>query len=144
MSNTYEEVLNSVGILSVLTKGTSMQPLLISGRDTVIIRKNATRLNKYDIALYNRNGKYVLHRVMKVLDSGYIFCGDNHAYLETVEEGQILGVAEGRYIGEKYKEFKGFRYKLYLLIWCKSLFVRKILLFFKSKLFKNLGSEYQA
>lgn len=63
--------------------GSSMLPLLVGGRDSVLLSPKCHPLKKNDIALYKRpNGQYVLHRVVRVYRDGYDFCGDNQVYLE--------------------------------------------------------------
>ena len=125
-----EQALEKDGFIFTTFKGTSMNPLLISGRDKVYIEKPNGRLSKGDVALYNRSdGSYILHRVFKVLPNSYVFWGDNHFALEYgITDGDILGVAKGYYKGEKYIDVKkSFRYKLYKAFWCKWVWLRKVL-----------------
>ena len=125
-----KKTLNESGFIVAEFKGTSMNPLLISGRDKVLISKCNGRLKKGDVALYLRdNGTYILHRVYKVLPFSYVFCGDNHYTLEYgVKDENIIGVCDGYFKGEKYIDFKkSFKYKCYKFFWCKSLKVRKFL-----------------
>lgn len=73
--------------------GTSMNPMLRENRDFVTVRKPQTPLKKGDIILYKRsNGKYVLHRIVKVTENGYNCCGDNQWKREPVGNNQILAV----------------------------------------------------
>lgn len=59
-------------------RGTSMLPLLVEGRDAVILAKPSGALAAGDIPLYRRSdGTYVLHRVVAVEGSAYVLCGDN-------------------------------------------------------------------
>ena len=52
------------------TVGDSMEPLLHNRISTVLIEIPKSPLKKYDVALYRRpRGEYVLHRVVKVLDT---------------------------------------------------------------------------
>lgn len=64
--------------------GSSMNPLLVNNRDSVILKScNKFELKKGDITLYKRqNGQYVLHRIIKVTDKGYNLCGDNQYVIE--------------------------------------------------------------
>ena len=51
-------------------RGVSMLPMLRQGMDTVTISPIEGKLKKYDLPLYQRdNGKYVLHRVIRVADT---------------------------------------------------------------------------
>ena len=135
-----EQVLDEVGFIVTEFKGTSMNPLLKSGRDKVFIEKPKTRLKKYDIALYKRSsGTYVLHRVYKVMPSSYIFWGDNQLVLEYgVKDDAILGVCKVFYKGEKYIDLeKG--YGFYKFYWCKSLKLRKFFNLFRRAFIKIKG-----
>ena len=129
-----EHVLARDGFIVTDFKGTSMNPLLKSGRDKVYIEKPKNRLKKGDIVLYNRaDGSYILHRVYKVLPSSYVFWGDNHFMLEYgITDDNVLGVAKGYYKGEKFIDFdKSFKYKIYKLIWCSFVSLRKFLHLFR-------------
>lgn len=58
------------------TKGGSMAPLLISGRDSVILEK-AKKIKKNDVVLFkNNDGKYILHRIVKINGGEIITKGD--------------------------------------------------------------------
>ncbi len=133
----YEEILNRDGKYIFTPVGTSMLPLLRQHRDTVLVEKKIKRLKKYDVALYKRkNGEYVLHRIMKVGENDYTFCGDNHTTLEKgVKEEQVLGVMTAFWRDEKKIETTAFSYKLYTKIWCLSLNLRKVMLVVK-RIFK--------
>ena len=90
----FEDELAKTGKLVYTTVGVSMRPLIKQDRDISIIEKPKGRLKKFDVALYKRpNGQYVLHRVVKVLDDGYVILGDNCATKEyNIKDSQILGV----------------------------------------------------
>ena len=54
----------------------------------------AGRLRRFDVALYRSGGRYVLHRVVRVLPSGYVIIGDNCITEEHVEDAQVQGVRD--------------------------------------------------
>lgn len=89
-----EKELLEHGSFVYTAKGISMLPLLRERRDLIIIsRRSDARLKKYDTVLFRRdNGDYVLHRIIKVQENGYIICGDNLEQMEPVREEQVLGV----------------------------------------------------
>ncbi len=98
-----EETLKENGIYITTTKGDSMNPMLVEGRDKVVIVPPKFPLKKYDIPVYRKQGHYTMHRIVKVKKNGYIICGDNRIALEKdVHESDIVGVLEGFYQGEKY------------------------------------------
>ena len=112
----FEEELERSGKLVYTTVGTSMNPLIKQDRDLSIIEKPKGRLKKYDVALYKRpNGQYVLHRVVKVLDDGYVILGDNCVNKEfNIKETQILGVLVSLVRNGKEVDLNSFGYKLYV------------------------------
>ena len=141
---TIEEGLLQNGFVVYGFKGTSMTPLLKSGRDRVYVEKIVKPLKKGDIALYKRdNGEYILHRVMRAKNGVFTFCGDNHYVLEpNVKENQILGVCTGYFKGEKYRDFnKSFKYKIYRTFFGKCLFTRRILNVFRRLFHKIRKTE---
>ncbi len=130
INSTIEETLENVGFICIETKGTSMQPMLVSGRDKVCIEKLKNKPKKHDVILYKRNdGTFILHRVKKAYKNSYAMWGDNHAYVEYgVTNEQIFGILVGYYKCEKYINIKkSFKYKLYKFFWCNSLIVRKVI-----------------
>ena len=112
----FEEELERSGKLVYTTVGTSMNPLIKQDRDLSIIEKPKGRLKKYDVAFYKRpNGQYVLHRVVKVLDDGYVILGDNCVNKEfNIKESQILGVLVSLVRNGKEVDLNSFGYKLYV------------------------------
>ena len=125
-----EEVLASGGEFKMYPKGNSMLPLIKAGADAVVLKKVAiSDLKKNDIAFYKRdNGQFVLHRIMKCeADGTFTMCGDNQLYLERGIKGdQIICKVDRIYKKEKLLDFKGFRYRAYLAIWC-SMPIRRFL-----------------
>ena len=98
-----EETLKENGIYITVTKGNSMNPMLVEGRDSVVIVPPKFPLKKYDIPVYRKQGHYTMHRIVKVKKNGYIICGDNRIGLEKdVRESDIVGVLDGFYQGDKY------------------------------------------
>lgn len=116
-----EEVLSSGGEFRLYPKGTSMLPLLVQGKDSVVLkRKPAELLKKHDIAFYRRkSGQFVLHRIMKIeSDGSYTMCGDNQLVLERgIQSEQILGYVSEIYKGEKLRKLSSLRYRIYVLFW---------------------------
>ena len=88
----FEDILKKDGKLVYKTKGTSMEPMLRQNRDLVILEVPSSRLQKYDVALYKRGEKYVLHRVIGVKDGYYRIRGDNTFAVEHVPFDSVIGV----------------------------------------------------
>lgn len=96
-----EDVLAGGGPWVSTTAGTSMWPMLRDRQDTIVVMPVEGGLRPLDIALYRRGNSYVLHRVIAVRDGGYRILGDNCLRVEDVEEGQVLGVLEQFWRGER-------------------------------------------
>lgn len=82
--------------LKLPLSGLSMYPLLVGGRDEVLITSvSGTRLKRGDIVLYSRNdGTHVLHRIHHIKNSLYYMLGDAHSWIEgPIEEEDVLAVA---------------------------------------------------
>ena len=61
--SSFEEVLLDKGVIIYTNKGYSMLPLLRQKKDLIEIRKKEPgRCKKYDVVLYKRDKKYILHR----------------------------------------------------------------------------------
>ncbi len=108
-----EEILKRDGAYISTTSGVSMYPMLRHRRDTIVVTPCAERLKKYDVALYRRGGKYVLHRVIKVLPDSYIIRGDNCILREHIPNSDILGRLTCCYRKEREIKLNGFAYKAY-------------------------------
>jgi len=115
----FEEELERSGKLVYTNVGVSMRPLIKQDRDLLIIEKPKGRLKKYDVPLYKRpNGQYVLHRVVKVCDDGYVILGDNCLRKEyNIKEEQIIGVLTSLVRKGKEVDFNSFGYKFYSRFW---------------------------
>lgn len=126
------EILDKTGIYSGLTSGTSMEPLIHHQKDTIIVTKANGRLKKYDIPVYKgKNGKMIMHRIIRVCDNHYIIQGDNTNYKEYVTDDMIIGRLSGFYKnGKKYIDLeKNKAYKLYSKIWVAILPLRPVTMF---------------
>lgn len=133
-----EEKLLSGGTVEIPITGTSMLPLLVEGRDSVILTAYKNKLSKYDLPLYRRaDGKYVLHRVLKAENGVYTMCGDNQWVMEKgITDKQIIGVAcEINRNGKSFRTDSG-RYKAYCRIWKMLLPIRKYIVAIRGKLKK--------
>ncbi len=124
------EILQMHGKYVTPIKGTSMKPLLREARDMAVIHAPTFPLPRFSVPLYVRkDGTVVLHRVLGHDAHGYILCGDNQYRVEHgVREEMIQGVMTGFFRGEKYVSVTHPLYRLYVRVWCSSLFVRKVCL----------------
>ena len=126
MSN-IEKVLRENGICITSTKGDSMNPMLVEGRDRVVVVLPKFPLKKYDVPVYRKMGHYTMHRIVKVTKNGYIICGDNRGKLEkNVKETDIIGVLNGFYQGDRYISCSDEEYLKYAKKVVRRLPVRRI------------------
>lgn len=122
-----EEIIATQGMYVSTTLGTSMYPMLRDRKDTIIVTPFTGRLKKYDVPLYKRGDKYVLHRIIKVLPDSYVIRGDNCMLSEYgITDENIIGVLTGFYRGKKQVNVDGFAYKTYVRICSASYPVRYI------------------
>lgn len=109
--NDYRTELNNKGAIAFVPGGNSMWPILKNRGQSVIVVRKTERLKRYDVAFYQRaNGSFVLHRVMKATNEGYVMLGDSQFELEKVLEEQVFGVMQGFYRGKKYVEASSDKY----------------------------------
>lgn len=131
--------------VSIKPDGESMLPFIRPKRDVVVLSRLPEQLKKYDLVLYRRdNGKFVLHRVVKVGDT-YSCVGDNQFALEYgVRREQMIAVAtavirNGRERSVDllpYRVYYRFRYytrRLRQVVTCPGYFLRRIFSCLRSK-----------
>lgn len=124
-----KEKLDNNGTVQLPITGTSMNPLLYWGRDTVELTK-CENPHKYDIIFYRRDdGAFVLHRIVGKNEKGFILCGDNQVKKEYgITEKHIIAVVKS--ITRKGKTFSVDKssYKLYVKLWTLILPLRNFIL----------------
>lgn len=127
----FEKVIHDKGILIYTSNGTSMLPLIREGQDVLVIGKPNRVLKKWDIVLAKRpSGRYLLHRIIRInKDNTYTLCGDNNCIFDyNIKSSEIVGVLDIIISNGKIKDLKGLKYILYLNLWCKPIYFRKICL----------------
>lgn len=113
-----EDVIAAEGVFVSTSVGTSMLPLIRDRRDTIIVTPPSGRLRRYDVALYRRGDRYILHRVVEVLPEGYVICGDNCLAREyDITDTNVIGVLSGLYRGDRQVDLDGIGYRTYTRIW---------------------------
>ena len=110
-------------------QGTSMKPMILGGRDQVILSPKPEKWRKYDLPFYQRdNGQYVLHRIVKVGDT--LTCiGDNQfIYEEGLRPDQMIAIATGFVRKGKTRSTSQLSYKVYCRFWHLSRGIRHFFL----------------
>ena len=136
----FEELLNEKGCFVYTAVGISMLPFLRRRRDVIEIQKKGPeRLKKYDVVLYKRRDRYILHRILKVLPDGYLIAGDNCTAVERdIKDENILGVMTRVKRNGKILTLDNPLYKMYVHLWCDCYPVRMFLL----KVKHSIGRVY--
>lgn len=97
--------------------GVSMLPFIRGGRDAVTVEKYEGHIKKYDIVFFRRkDGRYIMHRVIKIEDESIKVCGDNQYWKETITEDMIFAV-----VTKTCRKMKGAVYFFY----CRTLWLRR-------------------
>ncbi len=117
-----DEVLAGGGEFRLFPKGTSMLPLIVEGRDSVVLKRDSDRsIRKHDIVFYRRDdGHFVLHRILRIeTDGSFTLCGDHQVTLERgVRHDQMIAYVPSFFRGNRRIECTTFRYRLYVVLWC--------------------------
>lgn len=138
---TFEDLLKNKGYLLYTNIGTSMMPLLRARRDVIEIQsKSKERCEKYDVVLYKRGNRYILHRILKVLpDNKYLIAGDNNTFIEKdITDDRILGIMTKVIRNGKAVTPDNIWYKIYVHLWCDVYPVRMIIIRMKKKIINIL------
>ena len=126
-----EDVLAAEGFYLGPPVGVSMWPMLRNRHDVMMVVPVAGKLRRYDVALYRRGEKYVLHRVVGHYENGsekgYVICGDNCVTLEYVPRDNVLGVLSDFYRDGHRIDCETSRgYHVYSKLWVALFPVRKV------------------
>lgn len=100
--------------------GNSMSPLWYHRRDSVVLTAcDPAALKRGQIPLYKRDdGRYILHRIIKVKKDTYDMVGDHQTQIERgVPKENVLCVVKAFYRRGKYHSCDEVPYRLYSHIW---------------------------
>ena len=106
--------------LKLPLSGLSMSPLLVGGRDEVLITSVlGKRLRRGDIVLYVRkDGTHVLHRIHHVKNNLYYMLGDRHTWIEgPINKEDVLAVATAVIRKEKMISCSQYSYRIISDLW---------------------------
>ena len=97
------EVIENGGEFRLYPRGTSMEPMLHAGDDSIMLGK-AEAIDNGDILFYRRkNGDFVVHRLIEKRNGTFTMCGDHQTALEYgVTPKQVLAKVVGYYKGDTY------------------------------------------
>ncbi len=74
--------------------GNSMHPFIRGGKDRVTLSPITENLRAGDVIFYRRqNGMFVLHRIIRVTETGFDLCGDNQYWIESgIQPEQVIAI----------------------------------------------------
>ena len=125
-----EEAFREGKTATLVASGNSMVPLLHHGIDSVILGecKNPQSLKRLDVPLYRRpDGKYVLHRIVKVHKDSFDMCGDAQREIErNVPKSAVVAQAVGFIRKGRQFSVNSPKYRLYAFLWCSIIPLRKL------------------
>lgn len=153
MDSSHEQVISALELMSLVHdrlaagqtirglrfKGVSMLPMLRQATDTVEVTAVPEKLRKYDLPVYKgANGKYVMHRIVRVEENYYVCIGDNTYQYEHVDCARMVAVVTAFTRGQKRISVEHPGYKLYTRIWVAVYpvrrFIRRVLLWLRRHL----------
>lgn len=139
-----EELIAVRGYIVYSNVGVSMMPLLRQRRDIIEIKKKEPgRCHKYDVVLYKRGEKYILHRILRVNPDGYLIAGDHNTFVETdVTDDMILGIMTRVIRNGKSITLGNPFYRFYVHLWCDCYPLRMFLLRCTAKVGAILSKIY--
>lgn len=109
--------------VSLTVAGDSMNPMLISGRDSVTLTA-VKKLKKGQVVFYKSGDAYLLHRIIRIKGDAVSCMGDNGAVLEPpVTRGDVIAVVTEFIRNSKRYSVKNLKYRLYAFMWRK--FIKK-------------------
>ena len=124
------------GVFASGTLGRSMRPLFREGRDVVIVQKCTAPPKKYDVVLYERAGKCVLHRVIKKEGDINLIRGDNTYAIERIRDSEIIGILMEFDRGDKHYTVDNRIYKIYSVVWNAIYPIRRFFSYMQAMIFK--------
>ncbi len=135
----FKEQLENGKKVQFAPSGISMRPMLDDKVDQVYLEK-ATKENvrKKDVVLFQSdNGAYILHRIIKLDEQGFVTRGDHNYYNDKKQSyDKLIGkLYQFQHKGKKHSVC-GLSYKMYVLIWLGSYLPRKMLMLIKQKIKK--------
>ena len=122
------DLLNEGKNVQLHPQGYSMYPLIVPGRDEVIISPLGNhKIQPGDVLLYRRkSGRLILHRVYKTTLKGFYMVGDNESEIEgPIYKDQIHGIMTAFYHKGKKIKTSNFFYFLSWNVWLFLISFRK-------------------
>ena len=122
------KVLEAGGTFTFYPRGISMEPFIHQGRDQVRLAPLPENLKKYHIVLYKRkNGAFVLHRIIRKREDGYVFRGDHQFVNEYgVTEEQMIGIVTEIIRSGGVIRVNDRKQRFWAMVWVRTVLLRRI------------------
>lgn len=122
-----DEILKKKGVYVGGIEGDSMMPMLRQETDRVIVETPKRKPKKYDVVLYKRGERYVMHRIVKVCGKNrYVIRGDNRINNERdITTERIIGIMTGFFRENKLIEVTDEKYLKYVKKIVRAYYPRK-------------------
>lgn len=121
-----EKLLINGNTVQIKPQGYSMYPVLVPGRDEVIVAPVDTdKIKRGDVVLYRRDESIlVIHRIWKIKENGLYLVGDNQKEIEgPLRPDQMRGILTGIIRKGRYISADNIVYRVLTRIW---LFLRPL------------------
>lgn len=131
------EIVQAGREVTITVTGNSMRPLWYHLKNNVTLAGcDPQRLKRGDVPLYRRaDGRYVLHRILRVHADTFDLVGDGQYAVETgLEKFRVLAVAKRFTKGGRSYSVRNPVYRVYVRLWLWLLPVRRYLFALYSKL----------
>jgi len=115
--DSFEQALKESGEYVTQVRGVSMYPMLRYRKDPVLIHPVTQEIKRYDIVVYAKEDRYVIHRVLQVWDDCYVIRGDNCIAKEYVPKQAVRGIVVGFWRFGKYIAVTDWCFRAYSKIW---------------------------
>ncbi len=138
LSPMIEELIATGADVTLTVTGNSMSPLWHHLKNSVVLTKcDPYALNKGDVPLYRRaDGRYILHRIVRVHKDTYDLAGDAQTEIERgLEKSRIIAVVKAFERGGRLVSVTSPRYRAYERLW-------RLLLPLRQVIFKVYGATY--
>lgn len=115
--------------VSLLISGSSMSPFLIHHRDTIYFKKPDRELRVGDMVFYRRgNGKYVMHRILRIRPEGFYMIGDAQWEIEgPLQREQIFGLITAVERKGKLIQPGDFWWEFFAKVWLRIIPLRRLI-----------------
>lgn len=138
LSPVIEELITAGADVTLTVTGNSMAPLWHHLQNSVVLTKcDPYALKKGDVPLYRRaDGRYILHRIVRVHKATYDLAGDAQTEIERgLEKHRVLAVVKAFERGGRVVQVTARRYRAYVWLW-------QLVLPLRHFIFKLYGAIY--